>query len=263
MGARVVVSMEGQILMEVTIEKPVTVVGRHPGCDIVIDSPHVSGRHMLFRLVNRTVYAEDLASTNGTVINGLSASHQVVHHLDLLEVGRHKLHFFDDEMMSASVSDLESTVTTEFERTMLAAHMPAPAASATQSAKASLQSALDEDEDLDRTRAIRRDPGLGLPPPMEQTKPGVASPPMALKVVQGEGKGKVISLDKANTMIGTAGADTALVVKRAGKVLIARLSGPHPLKVNRRELGPGTHPLSERDLIDVGNSRFEVISAAT
>jgi hypothetical protein len=65
---------------------------------------------MLFRLVNRTVYAEDLASTNGTVVNGLSANHQVVHHLDLIEVGRHKLHFFDDSMLAASVTDIESTV---------------------------------------------------------------------------------------------------------------------------------------------------------
>jgi hypothetical protein len=117
-------------------------------------------------------------------------------------------------------------------------------------------------DDLDRTRAIRRDPSLGLPTPMEHTKPGVPTPPMALKVVEGARKGEVISLDKANTMIGTAGADTALVVRRAGKLLIARLSGQRPLKLNRRELGPGTHPLTEQDLIDVGASRFEVILAA-
>ena len=136
MRTRVVVSLEGQILMEVEITKPVTVIGRHPGCDVVIDSPHVSSRHMLFRLVNRTVYAEDLASTNGMLINGLSASHQVVHHLDLIEVGRHKLHFFDDSMLAGSVTDIESTVTTEFERTMLVTHMPAPAALASAPAPA-------------------------------------------------------------------------------------------------------------------------------
>jgi pSer/pThr/pTyr-binding forkhead associated (FHA) protein len=262
MGAKVVVSLEGQILMEAELVKPVTVVGRHPACDIVIDSPHVSVRHMLFRAVNRTVYVEDLASTNGTIINGLSANHQVVHHLDLIEVGRHKLHFFDDTMLAASVTDIESTVTTEFERTMLAAHVPtqpAPsAAAAIAAAKAKVKPA---DDDLDRTRAIRREPGTG-PTPLEQTRPGTAGPPMALKVVQGERKGEVISLDKANTMIGTAGADTALVVKRAGKLLIARLSGQRPLKLNRRELGPGTHPIAEQDVIDVGNSKFEVIPAA-
>ena len=184
MVTRVVVSLEGQILMEVEITKPVTVVGRHPGCDVVIDSPHVSGRHMLFRLVNRTVYVEDLASTNGTIVNGLAASHQVIHHLDLVEVGRHKLHCFDDTMLAASVSNLENTVTTEFERTMLAAHMPtAPKAP---SPAAELKAALDDEDDLDRTRAIRRDPKLGIPSPLEQTRPGVNTPPMALKVVQGE-----------------------------------------------------------------------------
>lgn len=258
MSARVVVSLEGQILMEAQITKPVTVVGRHPGCDVVIDSPHVSARHMLFRLVNRTVYVEDLASTNGTIVNGLAASHQVVHHLDLIEVGRHKLHFFDDTMLAASVTDIESTVTTEFERTMLAAHVTAPAAPPPAPARAAAR----EEDDLDRTRAIRRDPSLGLPP-MEETRPGVAAAPMALKVVAGERKGEVIVLDKPNTMIGTAGADTALVVKRAGRLLIARLSGQRPLRLNRRELGPGTHPLTEQDVIDVGNSRFEVIPAAT
>lgn len=263
MSARVVVSLEGQILMEAEITQPVTVVGRHPGCDVVIDSPHVSARHMLFRLVNTTVYAEDLASTNGTIINGLTASHQVVHHLDLIEVGRHKLHFFDDSMLAASVTDIESTVTTEFERTMMAAHMPVPAAVVPTPAPAPAARTAQRDEDLDRTKAIRRDPSLGLPTPMEQSKPGVATLPMALKVVAGERKGEVIALDKQNTLIGNAGADTALVVKRAGRFLIARLSGQRPLKLNRRELGPGAHPLTERDLIDVGSSRFEVILAAT
>ena len=50
MGARVVVSFEGAIVAEVELDKPVTVVGRHPACDIWIDHPAVSGRHMLFRV---------------------------------------------------------------------------------------------------------------------------------------------------------------------------------------------------------------------
>jgi hypothetical protein len=257
MAARVVVSFEGEILMETEVSKPVTVVGRHPGCDIVIDNPHVSGRHMLFRLVNRTVYAEDLASTNGMVINGITASHQVVHHLDLIEVGRHKLHFFDDAMLSGAVSDLESTVVTEYERTMMA--MPAPAARAQPAAAAVAPS----DEDLDRTRAIRRDPSLALDAPLEETRPGAKGVPLALKVIAGERRGDTIVLDRPNTMIGTAGADTALVVRRGKGWFIARLSGPRALRLNRRELGPGTHPVAEKDVIEVGQSRFEVIVAAS
>src|SRR3982751_5137159 len=101
MRARVVVSLDGSILTEVEITKPVTVVGRHPACDICIDHPAVSGRHMLFRIVNTTPYVEDLASTNGTKVNGHPTQHQVVHHLDLVEVGMHKLHFFDNELLAA------------------------------------------------------------------------------------------------------------------------------------------------------------------
>jgi len=256
-GARVVVSLEGQILSEAPLTKPVTVVGRHPACDIVIDAPHVSARHMLFRVVNTTVYVEDLASTNGTVVNGIPASHQVVHHLDLIEVGKHKLHFFDESMLSGSVSNLESTVVTEFERTMLAAHAalaeaaPAPATATARAAA---------DDDLDRPRMIRSPFGEAA---LEQSRPGVKTPPLALYVLKGEERGRVIALDKPNTMIGTAGTDTALVVKRAGKLLIARLGGQRPLKLNRRELGPGAHPIQERDVLYVGATTFEVVMAAT
>ena len=61
MAARLVLSLDGSILQEIELAKPVTVMGRHPDCDIVVDDAAVSGRHMLFRVVNRTVYAEDQA----------------------------------------------------------------------------------------------------------------------------------------------------------------------------------------------------------
>jgi pSer/pThr/pTyr-binding forkhead associated (FHA) protein len=265
MAARVVVSLNGDILMEAEIAKPVTVVGRHPACDVVIDNPHVSGRHMLFRLVNRTVYAEDLASTNGMLINGIAASHQVVHHLDLIELGRHKLHFFDDAMLSGAVGNLENTVVTEYERTMMAVHVPTLTRAAPPPAPPAPPAAAAKrpDDDLARTRMIARDPSLALPQPLEETRPGVAAGTLALRVVAGEGAGEVIALDRPNTMIGAAGTDTALVVRRGKAWLIARLSGTRPLRLNRNELGPGTHPLTEHDVIEVGGSSFEVILAAT
>ena len=53
MGARVVLSLDGAIVTEVELTKPVTVVGRHPACDICVDHPAISGRHMLFRIVDQ------------------------------------------------------------------------------------------------------------------------------------------------------------------------------------------------------------------
>ncbi len=252
MGARVVVSFANEIVTEVQLDKPVTVVGRHSGCDIVVDHPAISGRHMLFRAVNRTVYAEDLASTNGMRINGIATSHQVVHHLDLIEVGRHKLHFFDDELLGRGVSDLESTVHTDFERTMMATAVPAaPAAAATAAPR--------EDDGLSRTLAIPRDASLRLQEEARAEGAEGGGGGLALRVLGGGPFGELLALDRPNTMIGVAGSDTALVIRRGRSFFIARLSGSRAPRLNRLELGPGTHPIAPQDRIDVGPWSFEVV----
>jgi pSer/pThr/pTyr-binding forkhead associated (FHA) protein len=255
-GARVVLSLDDAIVTEVPLTKPVTVVGRHPACDIVIDHPAVSGRHMLFRIVNRTVYAEDLASTNGVRVNGIGTAHQVVHHLDLIEVGRHKLHFFDDELLAGGVGNLESTVQTDYERTMMAAHSGEQRSGGEALAERA-------DVDLSRTMSIPRDPSLRLGSAQETVRTDADAPVLALKVLAGERPGEVISLNRPNTMIGAAGADTALVIKRGQSFFLARLSGSRAPRLNRKDLGPGTHPIVPRDLIDVGGWSFEVIQAAS
>jgi hypothetical protein len=248
-SVRIVVSLDEAIVAEVELTKPVTVVGRHPTCDVVIDHPAVSGRHMLFRMVSRTVYAEDLASTNGIKVNGIPTMHHVVHHLDLIEVGRHKLHFFDGSLLAGGVGDLDDTVLTEYERTMLAA--------------ASAQAPAPRDpskEDITRTMAIPREVAIAAATAASVDTAIAPAGTFALKVLSGENAGSVIGLDRANTMIGTPGGDTALVVKRGASLFIARLGGRNPPQLNGTVLGPGTHPIGLRDVVEVGGSRFEVIS---
>ena len=58
-------------LMNTTV--PVTgpvVVGRSPGADIVLGDDFVSGRHLRVSPAGDAVIAEDLGSTNGTLLNG-------------------------------------------------------------------------------------------------------------------------------------------------------------------------------------------------
>jgi len=248
MGARIVLSLDDAIVTEVELEKPVTVIGRHPACDLVVDHPAISGRHVLFRLVDRTVYVEDLASTNGTKVNGILATTQVVHHLDLIEIGRHKVHFFDDAMLAGQVGGLESTVQTDFERTRMGeAAEPAPP-----------PPARDDDVDLSRTMAIPR-----LGPAQESVRtdlPEVGT--LALKVLAGGQPGEILALNRPNTMIGVVGGNTALVIRRGRSFFIARLAGSQPPRLNRKELTPGTHPIAPQDTIDVGGWSFEVIEAS-
>jgi hypothetical protein len=228
------------------------VVGRHPAFDIVIDHPAISGRHMLLRVVERTVYVEDLASTNGTRVNGIAVDNQVIHHLDLIEVGKHKLHFFEDALLAKGVRDLESTVLTDFERTMMAAHAPETAA----------KPAPKRNDELSRTMVLQRDPAIRLGSAQEvvRTDQSVAAPGFALRVVDGRLRGDTVALDQANTMIGIAGGESALVVKRGQQLFLARFSGNRAPRLNRKDLGPGTHPISTGDVIEVGGSVFEVIA---
>jgi FHA domain len=260
--ARVVLSLDGEIVTEVELSKAVTVVGRHPTCDICIDHPAISSRHLLFRIVNATVYVEDLASTNGTKVNGLSTGHQVIHHLDLIEAGKHKLHFFDDAMLASGVANLETTVHTDFERTMLASHAPEAAKAQPKPAAA--------DVDLSRTMAIPREslrqgPMHEVVRTDEVAKPAQATPvpaaeALALRVQSGARVGEIIALEQANTMLGAAGSDTALVVRRGNGFYLARFGGNRPPRLNHQELGPGTHRLSPGDVVEVGGSAFEVMS---
>ena len=243
MVARFVLSFDDAIVKEVELSRPLTVVGRHPDCDVVIEHPAISGRHMLFRVVNRTVYAEDLASTNGMRVNGLATGHQVLHHLDMIEVGRHKMHFFEDALLGAGLTSLEKTVLNEYERTMLAAHVEdAPRARG-------------GGEDLSRTLAIARDPA-----PSASSTTAASANALALRALKGDRAGERIALEQANTMIGVAGGDSALVVKRGGATYLVRFSGEEP-RLNRRPLGAGAHLIKAHDVIEVGRMSYEVVDA--
>ena len=47
-----------------------TVIGRHPGCDIVVDSGAVSRQHAAVVFADGRYWIEDLGSRNGTLVNG-------------------------------------------------------------------------------------------------------------------------------------------------------------------------------------------------
>lgn len=47
-----------------------TLVGRDPGCDITLPDAGISRRHAMLTVVGDTLWVEDMASTNGTFLNG-------------------------------------------------------------------------------------------------------------------------------------------------------------------------------------------------
>jgi pSer/pThr/pTyr-binding forkhead associated (FHA) protein len=56
--------------MNIPLDRPLTLLGRDPGCDVLLDSPRVSRRHCCLAVSRDGVEVRDLESTNGTRING-------------------------------------------------------------------------------------------------------------------------------------------------------------------------------------------------
>jgi pSer/pThr/pTyr-binding forkhead associated (FHA) protein len=93
---KMIVSIDGVVIKEVQLTKDRTTLGRRPYNDIVIDNLAVSGEHAILQMSGADVHIEDLNSTNGTYINGKAVKKQLLKHNDTVEIGKHKLKFFNE-----------------------------------------------------------------------------------------------------------------------------------------------------------------------
>ncbi|MDP3134126.1 MAG: FHA domain-containing protein [Burkholderiaceae bacterium] len=93
---KLIVSIDGVVVKEVQLTKDRTTLGRRPYNDIVIDNLAVSGEHAVLQMSGADVHLEDLASTNGTYVNGKAIKKQQLAHNDTIEVGKHKIKFLSE-----------------------------------------------------------------------------------------------------------------------------------------------------------------------
>lgn len=220
---RVVLTFGHELLREVRIEKPLVFVGRDPACDIVVDDITVSKRHMKLEYVDGQLHVEDLESTNGLKVNGHWAKRHALQHLDVIQIGGHRLHVFDDEMLPSMKMGPESTVQTA---------APAPREPA-----------------HDQTARI----------PLADTQPteaGDVAPLLGLKRV-GDGAA-VQRLDQPNNMIGASG-QSAVLAWRRDMLYLSRLTRD-TLRVNGRDVGAGSSQIRAGDVIEVGDARYLVVT---
>src|SRR5512136_3294615 len=107
--ARLVLSLDGQVLAEYNMSKERYTVGRLPDNDIRIDNSAVSGHHALVINILNDSFLEDLNSTNGTYVNGKLIKKHALQHDDVITVGHHTLRFVDGEG-DAPADEFEKTM---------------------------------------------------------------------------------------------------------------------------------------------------------
>src|SRR5215471_1557256 len=84
MPAQLVALNDGPSIL---LDKPILLVGRHPECDIQIESRKISRRHCCIAQVADYLVVRDLGSTNGIRINGARVLEGRLNEKDELTIG--------------------------------------------------------------------------------------------------------------------------------------------------------------------------------
>jgi predicted component of type VI protein secretion system len=87
MPAQLVALNDGPSIL---LDKPILLLGRHPECDIQIDSRKISRRHCCIAQVSDYLVVRDLGSTNGVRINGIKVVEGRLSSGDELTIGNNR-----------------------------------------------------------------------------------------------------------------------------------------------------------------------------
>ena len=108
--ARLILSLDNQVLAEYNMTKERYTIGRLPDNDVRIDNPAVSGHHSLIINILNDSFLEDLNSTNGTYVNGKLIKKHALQTGDVITIGHHQLRFSDQEAREPAQDDFEATM---------------------------------------------------------------------------------------------------------------------------------------------------------
>jgi hypothetical protein len=92
-AARLLVSSGGQLVAEISLNRPRMVLGRDLSCDISLNSSFVSRYQNLFMETSEGWMLIDLNSTNGCFVNGRKIAEHRLRDGDLISVGHHQIRF--------------------------------------------------------------------------------------------------------------------------------------------------------------------------
>ncbi|HEU4532188.1 MAG TPA: FHA domain-containing protein [Steroidobacteraceae bacterium] len=237
--ARLVLSLDGQVLAEYNMNKERYTIGRLPDNDIRIDNPAVSGHHSLIINILNDSFLEDLNSTNGTYVNGKLIKKHALQHGDVVTVGHHQLRFVDQQD-----ADPEQD---EFEKTMVIT----PGSKAEEQEKArKVEKAVEQV--AAKVAAPAPKPGVPADAP-------VALPKAKLQVLSGAFAGRELELNKALTTLGRPGVQVAAITRRAEGYFIVHVDsgkeGDFPL-VNGTPIGPQARRLRDNDVIQLAGVKM-------
>ena len=285
--ARLILSLDNQVLAEYNMTKERYTIGRLPDNDVRIDNPAVSGHHSLIINILNDSFLEDLNSTNGTYVNGKLIKKHALQNGDVITIGHHQLRFSDQEVPQQEQDEFEKTMVIptgqqnaeQLARAEQAAEAAAAQASAEEPAEAMDDAAAAVRLDPHEASALNDEPkpraSLGETVADESRSPSdtfagthsgidpssapTALPLAKLQVLSGAFAGRELELTKALTTLGRPGVQVAAITRRAEGYYIVHVEsgkeGDYPL-VNGEAIGAQARKLSDNDVVQLAGVKM-------
>jgi hypothetical protein len=269
--AKLILSVDGQVLKEHTLSKERTLIGRKPHNDIQIDNLAVSGEHAAIITILNDSFIEDLGSTNGTMVNAKPIKKHFLQNNDVIEIGKHKLKYFNDAPTATTAADFEKTMIIRSPSKAAPPPSPPPQAAARDLSDTAtgMKPFSNDATRSDLTRPVGAPPP---PPPPQAPAPAAAAPsappppaagvagPLrdaAIQVLSGAAAGRTLDLTKNLTTIGKPGLQVAVITKRPNGYFITHVEGATYPTLNGASLGGQAHMLGDHDLIEIAGVKME------
>ncbi|MFV1984214.1 MAG: FHA domain-containing protein [Thiohalomonadales bacterium] len=93
-NSKLVITLDGAVINEFVINKDSISIGRKLSNDIQLNELTVSGNHSVIKTSENKTYIKDMASTNGTLLNGVQISKSALKHGDIIQVGDYQFTYF-------------------------------------------------------------------------------------------------------------------------------------------------------------------------
>jgi len=285
--ARLILSLDGQVLAEYNMSKERYTIGRLPDNDVRIDNPAVSGHHSLIINILNDSFLEDLNSTNGTYVNGKLIKKHALQHGDVITIGHHQLRFADQQTNETEQDEFEKTMVIPAgqqsadqlaaaekaaEVAASAEPEPEPAPSIRDDLKVDMPDAAGPRPDPDAESVPERKPApIREPAAHTQTSAGIdpsnapsALPLAKLQVLSGSFAGRELELTKALTTLGRPGVQVAAITRRAEGYFIVHVEsgeeGDYPL-VNGQPIGAQARKLNDNDVVQLAGVKMGFFSS--
>jgi pSer/pThr/pTyr-binding forkhead associated (FHA) protein len=251
--ARLILSLDSQVLAEYNMSKERYTIGRLPDNDVRIDNPAVSGHHSLIINILNDSFLEDLNSTNGTYVNGKLIKKHALQHGDVITIGHHQLRFSDQQATETEQDEFEKTMVIpsghqSAEQLARAEKAAAAAAASAAKARTDVKTEIPEPRAHTTTHA-------GIDP---KSAPN-ALPLAKLQVLSGAFAGRELELTKALTTLGRPGVQVAAITRRAEGYFVVHVEsgkeGDYPL-VNGQPIGAQARKLSDNDVLQLAGVKM-------